>query len=138
MLLRHRRSLVTVAHAHLDMIDLGAMIVRMPKPKQSREHVRQLLEQRRVEHLTFNQLADRSGVPVHVLTHRATQDRKAKLIESAKAGGFIEVVASAGNRLPPSEDASGIEIVLPGGICARLDRQFDEAALKRLLSIVQC
>ncbi len=114
------------------------MIAGMPKPQRTRDEVRLLLEQRRAENLTFNQLSERSGVPVYVLTHRATQDKKAKLIEAGRSVGFVEVVASPESDLAKSGNASGIEIVLPGDIRARLDRQFDEASLKRLLSIVQC
>jgi hypothetical protein len=84
------------------------MIVRMPKPHRSPDEVRRLLEQRRAENLTFNQLAERSGLPVHVLTHRATQDKKAKLIEAGSSNSFVEVVRSSEVDLPQSDNASGI------------------------------
>lgn len=110
----------------------------MSRIKHAPSEVRRLLELRLAEKLTFNQVSERFGIPVHVLTHRATQDRKAKLIEKAKLGGFVEFVAAPQNEPAAIETESGIEILLSGGARIRLDRHFDEATLSRLLSITQC
>jgi transcriptional regulator with XRE-family HTH domain len=111
----------------------------MSNTRHDRAEVRRLLELRDSEGLTFKELAERSGVPVHVLNHRASQDRKARHAEEDGAQGFIEIVS---NEEAPSSSlasrSSGIELFLPGGIRVQLGRQFDEAALARLLSIARC
>lgn len=38
------------------------------------DEIRGLLELRSAERLTFKQVSERSGVPIHVLTYRAKQD----------------------------------------------------------------
>ena len=101
--------------------------------------VRRLLDVRQSEHLTFQQLSERSGVPVHVLTYRAAQDRQGTGTRGSEHGAFVEVVA-CGQDLETigSANSAGIEVHLPGGLRVRLDRRFDEAALARLLAIVRC
>jgi hypothetical protein len=101
--------------------------------------VRRLLEVRQSEHLTFQQLSERSGVPVHVLTYRAAQDRQGGEKRRSEHGAFVEVVAGVREDEPTRPaNSAGIEVHLPGGLCVRLDRCFDETALARLLSIVRC
>ena len=102
--------------------------------------IRRLLEIRQSEKLTYEQLSERSGVPVHVLTYRATQDRRKQPASATESPDFVEVV-SAAEPMAESEatrSSSGIELVLPGGLRALLDRRFDEGALARLLVVARC
>ena len=102
--------------------------------------IRRLLEVRHSEKLTYGQLSERTGVPVHVLTYRASQDRSAQADSATESVGFVEVVSAAGGMGEPEVGtrSSGIELVLPGGLRALLDRQFDECALARLLAVARC
>ena len=102
--------------------------------------IRRQLEVRESEKLTYAQLSERSGVPVHVLTYRAAQDRRAQPDAATESVGFVEVVSAAGQMGEPEvgTSSSGIELVLPGGVRALLDRQFDEGALARLLAVARC
>ncbi|MFT7669691.1 MAG: hypothetical protein ACI8X5_002396 [Planctomycetota bacterium] len=49
----------------------------MSKPHHERNEIRRLLAQREAEGLTFLQLAERSGVPIHGLHHRSHTDARA-------------------------------------------------------------
>ena len=114
-------------------------MVAMQSPRHAPTEVRRLLEVRQSENLTFQQLSERSGVPVHVLTYRAAQDRQCAGSPGSEPGAFVEVVACAEeNEVSGPANSAGIEVHLPGGLCVRLERSFDEAALARLLSIVRC
>ena len=110
----------------------------MSNIKYDQDEVRRLLELRLAENLTYSQVAERFDIPVHVLTHRATQDRKARRLEALRSSSFVEVVSSTERASSNGDNCSGIELVLSGGVRARLDRQFDEVALKRVLSVVPC
>ena len=104
----------------------------MSKPHHDREELRRFLAQREAEGLTFKQLAERSGVPIHVLHHRAHRDAHAAQVAAAKEPTFVEVCTGE----PPS--TSGIEVVLPQGLRVRLEPNFDHETFARLLSIVTC
>ena len=111
----------------------------MSNTRHDRAELRRLLELRDAEGLTFKELAKRSGVPIHVLNHRAAQDRKARQVEAGEASEFVEIVSSPTNQMASMvSNQSGIELVLPGGIRVQLGRQFDELTLTRLLSIAGC
>ena len=111
----------------------------MPTPRHSAAKVRRLLALRQAEKLTFEQLSDRSGVPVHVLTYRASQDRQV-LTESPAATTFVEVVEAPTTLDDPivSASSSGIELLLAGGLRIRIERHFDEATLAQVLAIARC
>ena len=101
--------------------------------------VRRILELREAEELTFQQVSERSGVPIHVLTYRASQDRLASRKEATNASAFIEVVAGTPeNDVGQEANSAGIELHLGDGLRVRLDRHFDESALARLLSVLRC
>ncbi len=104
--------------------------------RHDRTEIRRLLEVRRSERLTYEQLSERSGVPVHVLSYRAAQDRRERPDGKGSRMDFAEIVPAAepGARI----NSSGIELVLPCGLHALLDLQFDESALARLLAVTQC
>jgi hypothetical protein len=104
----------------------------MRKPHPDPGELRRLLAQRDAEGLTFNQLAERSGVPVHVLHHRSRTDARRAKLKEAKECAFVEVRASE-----PSA-SSCIELVLPQGMRVRLEPNFNQATLARLLSTVAC
>lgn len=104
----------------------------MTKPHHDREHLRRLLAQREAESLTFKQLAERSGIPIHVLHHRAHTDAHAAQAAATAEPKFVEVCTEQ----QPS--TSGIEVVLPQGLRVRLEPNFDHATLARLLSVVSC
>jgi len=110
----------------------------MRSPHHDPAEIRRLLEIRRSEALTYEQLSTRSGVPVHVFTYRVAQDRRARGESSTEPSAFVEVVAAPTADSEEASNASGIELVLPDGLRAVLDRNFDEVALSRLLTIVQC
>lgn len=101
-----------------------------------RTEVRHLLDVRRAEGLTYEQLSKRSGVPVHVLSYRAAQDRRERQESEVTTTSFAEVVRASGPET--CKNASGIELILPCGLRALLDREFDEDALTRLLAVAQC
>jgi len=101
--------------------------------------IRRLLEQRSAEGLTFQKLSELSGVPVHVFTYRASQDRLISGRDGHESTGFVEVIAAgSGDDVAPAARAAGIELLLAGGLRVRLDRDFDEAALSRLLATLRC
>jgi len=96
------------------------------------EMIRQLLAQRDAEGLTFVQLAERSGVPIHVLHHRAHTDARAAKVSQVEGSAFVEVCADV------PRAASGVEILLAQGLRIQLRQGFDQATLSRLLSTVAC
>jgi transposase-like protein len=108
----------------------------MGNRRHDRAEIRRLLELRQSEKLTYSQIAERSGIPVHVLRYRAAQDRGRDGDTAADPASFVEVVRA----MEPEADleSSGIELVLPGGVRALLARQFDDAALGRLLAVARC
>ncbi len=115
------------------------MMVGMRKPHHDPTEIRRLLEARKAERLTFKQLSERSGVPVHVLTYRAVQDRRGQANSDPDAVGFVEVFQAP--TMEQAEDIagrSGIELTLPGGLRVALAPDFDEATLARVLSIIGC
>ncbi len=115
------------------------MMVGMRKPRHDPTEIRRLLEARQAELLTFKQLSERSGVPVHVLTYRADQDRRAVSTLERDAVGFVEVVqAPAAPQAEAIAVSSGIELTLPGGLRVALAPDFDEATLTRVLAIARC
>ena len=109
----------------------------MPTPHHDPTEIRRLLVLRRSEKLTFKQLAARSGVPTHVLSYRASQDRRTRKAEASQVSAFVEVVAQP-DPVPPSSRCSGVELLLSGGLRVQLDRDFDESTLTRLLTVVRC
>ncbi len=102
------------------------------------ELIRQHLAERKSKHLTFAQLADRTGIPVHVYRHRITQDKRSAIQEESGAAGpssFVEVVSSS---IAPAPSSSGIEIRLTDDLQIHLAKDFDADTLQRLLPIVRC
>ncbi len=104
----------------------------MRKPHPDPDELRRLLTQRDAEGLTFNQLSERSGVPIHVLHHRSRMDARAARLKEAEDSTFVEVRSSE-----PSPSA-GIELVLPQGLRVQIEPNFDQATLARLLSTIAC
>lgn len=116
-------------------------MVVMPTPRHDPAEIRRLLELRRAEKLTFGQLSERSGVAVHVLTYRAWQDRRGRAArrKAPECAAFVEVVGASPAPEPAvARNSSGIELMHPGGLRIQLERNFDEAALARLLTVVLC
>ena len=105
----------------------------MKKPQQDRNEIRRLLELRKAEGLSYRALAARTGVPIHVLTHRANRDRQAARSAAAKANAFVEVVA----REDLSSSGSGIELHV-GQVRVQVMRDFDATTLQRLLTVLPC
>lgn len=102
--------------------------------------VRQHLAERKSEHLTFAQLTERTGIPVHVYQYRTTQDKCSAIQEESGAAGppsFVEVVPSAVAH-DATSSSSGIEIRLANDLQIHLARDFDAATLQRLLQTVRC
>ena len=114
-------------------------MVAMRTPRHDPAEVRRLLELREADRLTYQQLSERSGVPIHVLTYRASQDRLGSREGAAASKAFVEIVADT----PDDDDGhgldwAGIELHVGDNLRVKLDRHFDEAALARLLSVVRC
>ena len=112
-------------------------IAVMRKSHHDRDEVRRLLAQRKAEKLTFQELVDRSGIPIHVFHHRARQDDIAERIGASTENSFVEVIASSPGRAAPN-NSTGIELVLPRGVRVQLAPDFDVATLARLLASVPC
>ena len=108
----------------------------MSTPRHDPEEIRHLLDLRQSARLTFKQLSEQSGVPVHVLTYRAGRDRREGESSAAEPCAFVEVVATPS--AIGAHESSGIRLVLPGELRVQLDRDFDEATLARLLSVAGC
>ncbi|MFT7487307.1 MAG: hypothetical protein ACI9F9_003168 [Candidatus Paceibacteria bacterium] len=108
----------------------------MRKSHHDREHIRDLIKQREDEGLTLKELAERSGIPAHVFCYRAKQDRMMAGLAAPPESGFVEVVAK--HSIGQSEEPSGIELLLAGGVRAQLARNFDKDTLARLLGIMAC
>ncbi len=119
-------------------------MVVMPTPRHDPTEIRRLLELRQAEKLTFEQLSERSGVAVHVLTYRAWQDRRDEAAKRSapESAAFVEVIAASPAPGPSepavADNSSGIELLHPGGLRIQLERNFDETALARLLTVVLC
>ena len=109
-------------------------MVGMQSPRQNPDAIRRLLELRRAESLTFKQLSERSGIPVHVLMYRSNQDRRAQASSSLEAGGFVELVGVSESR----SATSGLEVIMPSGLRVALAVDFDAATLSRVLSHPGC
>jgi transcriptional regulator with XRE-family HTH domain len=108
----------------------------MNKARHDPEELRRLLALRKAKNLTFKQLAVQSGIPIHVLHHRAHRDDHAAQVKANEAAGFVELVPVPAEGL--ASHPSGIELLLERGLRVRLERDFDEATLARLLATVPC
>ena len=108
----------------------------MKKRRHDPDEIRRLLALRKAKSLTFNQLAEQSGVPVHVLHHRAHQDDHVARALAAEGAGFVEVVPTTEEGA--DANSSGVELLLSRGLRVRLERDFDGATLARLLATVPC
>jgi hypothetical protein len=100
--------------------------------------IRQHFAERKSKHLTFAQLTERTGIPLHVYRHRITQDKRHSIQEESGAAGpssFVEVVPSS---LNPNLSSIGIEIRLANDLQIHLAKDFDADTMQRLLSIVRC
>ena len=103
------------------------------------DEIRGLLDLRTSERLTFKQVSERSGVPIHVLTYRAKRDGSTPRAKPPEASAFVELVAESSSVAQSAPaTSSGIELQFPGGLRAQLARNFDEATLLRLLSLSRC
>ena len=94
--------------------------------------VRRLLELREAERLTFQQLSERTGVPIHVLTYRASQDRLASRRVAADPAAFIEVVEA------PEFPVGSLEIIGPRGHRVVVTSSVDAGLLDRVLRALPC
>ena len=108
----------------------------MSKPQHPAAEVRRWLEVRASEQLTFDQLAQRSGIPVHVLTYRSAMDRRGAAAAAPAPPGFVEVVPVDDTSRPAAGGC--IELTLPRGLRVSLAPDFDDGALRRLLAAVGC
>jgi hypothetical protein len=110
-------------------------MVSMRTPRHDPVEIRRLLELRQTESLTYQQLSERSGVPVHVLTYRATQDRQASREETPPPthAGFVEVVDGT---MPASESA--LEVVGPRGHRVVVNSMVDIVLLEHVLRALPC
>ncbi len=108
----------------------------MRTPSHDREEIRRLLQVRADEHLTFQQLADRTGIPAHVFVYRSGQDRPKSPPEASASSRFVELDdrSITGSR----NSDSGVTIHLAGGHRIALARNFDAETLGKLLSALPC
>ena len=96
-----------------------------------------LLAEREREGLTLSALARRSGIPVGTLAGWSWRLRKAKVapVSGVKSGGFVELVARSSAR--PSQSGARYEIALRGGRRLLVEGAIDEAALSRLIRVLE-
>lgn len=97
-----------------------------------REQIRRLLERREREGLTYTELARESGLSAGTLSWWSWRLRRGK--RGHKGRNFVELV--------PPERADGgaggeFEVVLRSGRRISLSREFDEAALVRLVKVLE-
>jgi len=104
----------------------------MRSPRHDPEEIRRLLELRDIEKLTYRQLSERSGIPVHVLTYRASQDRQASRNERAAPAAFVEILDV------PDDLESSLEIIGPLGHRIVVTSASDTALLQRVLRTLPC
>ena len=107
-------------------------MVPMRVPRHDPVEVRRLLEQRDAEQLTYRQLSERSGVPVHVLTYRMRQDRLASQRKASVAADFIEVVDVSG------VSNGSLEVIGPRGHRVVVNSLADDGLLERVLRALPC
>ncbi len=108
------------------------------RPRHDPDLIRQHLSERESEGLTFAQLTERSGIPLHVYRHRITQDKRNTIPASTtetEDSAFVEVLAPA---IDATSESSGIEIHFANDFQILLSKDFDADTLKRLLLIVRC
>lgn len=104
----------------------------MRTPRHDPVEVRRLLQQREAERLTYQQLSERSGVPVHVLTYRASQDRLASREEESVPAAFVEVVDA------PAPPDGSLEVIGPRGHRIVVSSTADIALLEWVLRALPC
>ena len=104
----------------------------MRTPRHDPVEVRRLLEQREAESLTYRQLSERSGIPVHVLTYRAIQDRLASREEAPVPAAFVEVVDA------PASSAGSLEVIGPRGHRVVVSSTTRVDLLERVLRAMPC
>ncbi len=107
----------------------------MKNQRHDPNEVRRLLQIRKTEKLSYKELSARSGVPIHVLAHRANRDERAARNIASQPGSFVEVVTGGDN--PEQADESGVELLL-GQVRIRVERGFDQETLTRLLATLPC
>ena len=104
----------------------------MRTPRHDPAEIRQLLELRQAEKLTYQQLSERSGVPVHVLSYRASQDRRAARQKESVPATFVEVFDA------PAFSAGSIEVIGPLGHRVVVTSSSDTDLLERVLRALPC
>ena len=91
-----------------------------------REEMRLLLKHRERHGLTYRELGDESGVPVHTLSWWAWKLRR----EERERTSFVEVEAAE------SCDIGVLEVEAPSGHVVRVRDNFDATALQRVLEVL--
>lgn len=114
-----------------DGAGLGKMVV-MRTPRHDPAGIRRLLELRQAERLTYQQLSERSGVPVHVLTYRASRDRQSARQKESVPATFVEVLDR------PPFAAGSIEVIGPLGHRVVVTSSSDADLLERVLRALPC
>ncbi len=107
-------------------------MVGMRTPRHDPAEVRRLLELREAEGLTFQQLSERTGVPMHVLTYRSSQDHLASREVAADSAAFVEVIDA------PGASAGSLEIIGPRGHRVVVTSSVDASLLDRVLRALPC
>ncbi len=89
--------------------------------------------------LTGAEFAAREGVKEATLRHWKWQlDRDGRhLSRPSEKPRFVELVASFEAAPPSSDEGAALELLLDGGRRLRIPRGFDEATLRRLLSVLE-
>jgi transposase-like protein len=103
-----------------------------------RAQVEELVLRHERERITYQQLATEAGLKLPTLytwIQRLRREKAAPSAPSAVAGSrssFIELNAAGG--VGDSDLRGGVELVLPSGLRIRVDANFHEAMLQRLLA----
>jgi transposase-like protein len=104
-----------------------------------RAQVEELVMRHERERITYKQLATESGLQLPTLYAwtRRLQRETAASAPSAVPGSrssFIELNAAVG--MHDSDLRGGVELVMPAGLRIRIDANFHEATVKRLLAML--
>lgn len=103
----------------------------MKGKQRDRAKMERLLARKRREGLTYEELADESGVPASTLARWGSR--------LGQGRAFVEVETVEEDDQEELElEAAGLEVLLDSGHRIAIGRDFDAATLKRLVDVLTC
>lgn len=101
----------------------------MPRQRRDPAQMQALLARKALEGLTYQQLADETGIPMSTL---AAWGRRHRTKPAEKVGRFVEVMVA------DNQARSTIWLETRAGLKIHITQDFDAATLSRLLSTLPC